>query len=65
MRGSLGSRGGGRGRSDRWQLGIGIKFFLLLYNGGGGGGGVRPMGGVGFRNKGSMGKGLTLYLSNF
>jgi len=34
---------------------------LLLYNGGGGGGGqgggVRPMGRVGFRNKGSMGRG--------
>jgi hypothetical protein len=29
------------------------------------GGGVRPMGGVGFRNKGSRRRGLTLYLSNF
>ncbi len=29
------------------------------------GGRVRPMGGVGFRNKGSMRRGLTLYLSNF
>jgi hypothetical protein len=29
------------------------------------GGGVRPMGGVGFRNKGSRKKGLTLYLSSF
>jgi hypothetical protein len=30
-----------------------------------GGGGVRPMGGVGFRNKGSRRRGLTLYLNNF
>ncbi len=54
--------------NGRRQLRIGIRFFLLLYNGGGGGGqggGVRPMGRVGFRNKGSMGRGLTLYLSNF
>jgi len=29
------------------------------------GGGIRPMGGVGFRNKGSRKRGLTLYLSNF
>jgi hypothetical protein len=29
------------------------------------GGGIRPMGGVGFRNKGSRRRGLTLYLSNF
>jgi len=29
------------------------------------GGGVRPMGRVGFRNKESTGRGLTLYLSNF
>jgi hypothetical protein len=51
----------------RRQLGIGIRFSLLLYNGGGGRGGegVRPMGRVGFRNKGSMGRGLTLYLSIF
>jgi len=27
--------------------------------------GVRPMGGVGFKNKGSRKRGLTLYLSNF
>jgi len=46
MRGSLGSRGGGRGWRDRWQSGIGIKFFLLLYNGGGGGGEEGP--GVGW-----------------
>jgi hypothetical protein len=42
-----------------------LEFSLLLYNGGGTGGGVRPMGQVGFKNKGSMGRGLTLYLSNF
>jgi hypothetical protein len=35
----------------------------MLYNLGGGGG-VRPMGGMGFRNKGSRRRGLTLYLSN-
>jgi hypothetical protein len=34
----------------------------MLYNWGGGGvGGVRPMGGVGFKNKGSRRRGLTLY----
>ncbi len=37
-------------------------FFVTLQWGGGG---VRPTGRVGFRNKGSMGRGLTLYLSNF
>jgi hypothetical protein len=30
-----------------------------------GGGGIRPMRGVGFRNKRSKRRGLTLYLSNF
>jgi hypothetical protein len=34
----------------------------MLYNWAGG---VRPMGGVGFRNKGSRTRGLTLYLSDF
>jgi hypothetical protein len=43
--------------NGRRQLGIGIRFSLLFYNGGGRGGGVRPMGRVGFRNKGSMGRG--------
>jgi hypothetical protein len=37
---------------------------MMLYNWGGGLG-VWPMGGMGFRNKGSRRRGLTLYLSNF
>jgi hypothetical protein len=36
--------------------------YLMLYNWGGG---VRSMGWVGFRNKGSRRRGLTLYLNNF
>jgi len=48
--------------SGNWELGSG---FFCYFTMGGEGGGVRPMGRVGFRNKGSMGKGLTLHLSNF